>query len=237
AGNDAVCQAAPVNNRDQRGLPRPQGTHCDIGSFERGPVLQVTANGDACGLEGSCVDLTQNPVTQDGWTYADAEGYAFTTASVSALRKLVLQCTRVSTDSDTPVETTGLVDTVRSSRSYANGLIEESRSTGVLGGSATSTVSWNGLTLNARGTVSGAEGVDNTANNGLGRQTSGGFRITIQGTLATRTYGDGSWGPWTALPSGSISCVAAPGSQTLADSGLSQNQGLDGGLAQNISAN
>jgi predicted outer membrane repeat protein len=36
AGNDAVCTAAPVSNRDQRGLLRPQGTHCDIGAFERG---------------------------------------------------------------------------------------------------------------------------------------------------------------------------------------------------------
>ncbi len=34
AGNDAVCAAAPVNNQSQNGLTRPQGVHCDIGSFE-----------------------------------------------------------------------------------------------------------------------------------------------------------------------------------------------------------
>jgi CSLREA domain-containing protein len=35
AGNDATCSAAPVNNQSQNGLPRPQGAHCDIGSYER----------------------------------------------------------------------------------------------------------------------------------------------------------------------------------------------------------
>ena len=34
AGDNAVCAAAPVNNRDQRGMVRPQGHTCDIGAFE-----------------------------------------------------------------------------------------------------------------------------------------------------------------------------------------------------------
>jgi hypothetical protein len=34
AGDAATCAAAPVNNRDQRGLVRPQGSACDIGAFE-----------------------------------------------------------------------------------------------------------------------------------------------------------------------------------------------------------
>lgn len=34
AGDDAVCTAAPVNGLDQRGISRPQDTHCDIGAFE-----------------------------------------------------------------------------------------------------------------------------------------------------------------------------------------------------------
>ncbi len=41
AANDAMCAAAPVNSLDQRGVPRPQGAHCDIGAFE--VVQEATA--------------------------------------------------------------------------------------------------------------------------------------------------------------------------------------------------
>ena len=34
AGNDAICAGPPVNNDSQNGVTRPQGAHCDIGSFE-----------------------------------------------------------------------------------------------------------------------------------------------------------------------------------------------------------
>jgi hypothetical protein len=34
AANDAICAAPPVDNRDQRGVTRPQGLHCDIGAYE-----------------------------------------------------------------------------------------------------------------------------------------------------------------------------------------------------------
>jgi hypothetical protein len=34
AGDDAVCAAAPVSNASQNGVIRPQGAHCDIGSYE-----------------------------------------------------------------------------------------------------------------------------------------------------------------------------------------------------------
>ena len=34
AGNSATCAAAPVSNRDQRGVARPQGAGCDIGAVE-----------------------------------------------------------------------------------------------------------------------------------------------------------------------------------------------------------
>src|ERR1043165_5978663 len=34
AGDDVVCAAPPIDNLDQRGVTRPQGTHCDIGAFE-----------------------------------------------------------------------------------------------------------------------------------------------------------------------------------------------------------
>lgn len=34
AANDATCAAPPVNNSDQRGIRRPQRSHCDIGAIE-----------------------------------------------------------------------------------------------------------------------------------------------------------------------------------------------------------
>ncbi len=34
AGDDVICGALPVNNTSQNGVTRPQGAHCDIGSFE-----------------------------------------------------------------------------------------------------------------------------------------------------------------------------------------------------------
>lgn len=33
-GDDAICNAPPVNGVDQRGMTRPQGDHCDLGAFE-----------------------------------------------------------------------------------------------------------------------------------------------------------------------------------------------------------
>jgi hypothetical protein len=38
AGLDSVCAAALINNFDQRGVTRPQGSHCDAGAVERNPV-------------------------------------------------------------------------------------------------------------------------------------------------------------------------------------------------------
>jgi hypothetical protein len=35
AADDAVCAAPPVNGKDQRGVARPQGPHCDIGAYEK----------------------------------------------------------------------------------------------------------------------------------------------------------------------------------------------------------
>jgi len=43
AGDVATCTNAPVNNLDQRGLPRPQGIGCDIGAVEANHQPQPTA--------------------------------------------------------------------------------------------------------------------------------------------------------------------------------------------------
>jgi CSLREA domain-containing protein len=42
AGNDLACQAPPVSGVDQRLVPRPQGTSCDIGAFEFAAPTAVT---------------------------------------------------------------------------------------------------------------------------------------------------------------------------------------------------
>jgi hypothetical protein len=38
-GDGTICAASPVNNLDQRGVTRPQGAECDVGSFEADPVV------------------------------------------------------------------------------------------------------------------------------------------------------------------------------------------------------
>ncbi|MEM7127825.1 MAG: choice-of-anchor Q domain-containing protein [Chloroflexota bacterium] len=42
AGDNAICATAPVNNVDQRGIPRPQFSTCDIGAFEHWVNLAPT---------------------------------------------------------------------------------------------------------------------------------------------------------------------------------------------------
>jgi len=47
AGIDAICSADPVNATDQRGMHRPEGSHCDSGAVEIGAdVIFVDAFGD-----------------------------------------------------------------------------------------------------------------------------------------------------------------------------------------------
>jgi hypothetical protein len=45
AGDNAICAAAPVNNQSQNGVTRPQGTACDIGSYEATASLTVKSAG------------------------------------------------------------------------------------------------------------------------------------------------------------------------------------------------
>jgi hypothetical protein len=43
-GSNAYCAAALVNNQSQNGVTRPQGSHCDIGSYEAPVSLTVKSN-------------------------------------------------------------------------------------------------------------------------------------------------------------------------------------------------
>lgn len=55
AGDDAVCAATPVSGKDQRGLVRPQGAHCDLGAYESDlpGIPIIIAVSDAEELEGN----------------------------------------------------------------------------------------------------------------------------------------------------------------------------------------
>jgi CSLREA domain-containing protein len=66
-GDDAVCAASPVNNIDQRGVPRPIGMNCDIGAFEKctSSVTVTSSADDGHGslrraIVGVCPDGTIN---------------------------------------------------------------------------------------------------------------------------------------------------------------------------------
>ncbi|MBI5934097.1 MAG: choice-of-anchor D domain-containing protein [Chloroflexi bacterium] len=62
AGDDATCAASLVNGKDQRGISRPQGAHCDIGSYEA-EILTVTANSKTITYGGSepTFDFAKDP--------------------------------------------------------------------------------------------------------------------------------------------------------------------------------
>jgi predicted outer membrane repeat protein len=57
AGNNSSCASYPVNNKDQRGVTRPFGAACDIGSFEK----------NSGRLASRSID------TQDGWILESGE--------------------------------------------------------------------------------------------------------------------------------------------------------------------
>jgi hypothetical protein len=65
AGNDETCaNPATVNNRDQRGIARPQGAQCDIGAFEYLPLAVVTF----------VKQVTGGAATPDAWRFAIQDG-------------------------------------------------------------------------------------------------------------------------------------------------------------------
>src|SRR5439155_7350428 len=69
AGDDAVCAAAPISGKDQRGINRPIGPHSDIGAYERdiptqaGPNFVVNSSADTD--DGFCDVLGQGIGNKD----------------------------------------------------------------------------------------------------------------------------------------------------------------------------
>jgi hypothetical protein len=74
AGDDITCAAAPVSNADQRGVTRPQGAHCDIGSYEKvaGTTYTVTNLNDsgAGSLRQAILDANANVPIEDTITFS-----------------------------------------------------------------------------------------------------------------------------------------------------------------------
>jgi CSLREA domain-containing protein len=59
--NDGACAAAPINNTSQNGLSRPQGAHCDIGSYEADvtpPVVLSIVRADPNPTDAASVHFT-----------------------------------------------------------------------------------------------------------------------------------------------------------------------------------
>lgn len=45
AGDDTICADVQVNNTSQNGIPRPQGAHCEMGSFESPVTIKFRSSG------------------------------------------------------------------------------------------------------------------------------------------------------------------------------------------------
>ena len=73
AGSNAVCAAAPVGGVDQRGVPRPQNTTCDIGAVEvvPGGLSLVVTRADADADDPNC-----QPAMRGGCTLRQAVNLA-----------------------------------------------------------------------------------------------------------------------------------------------------------------
>lgn len=77
-GNNATCAASPVNNKDQRGVPRPSGANCDIGAFEVAPRPTISkafaptfiAPGAQATLTFTLTNPNAGPLT--GLTFSDS---------------------------------------------------------------------------------------------------------------------------------------------------------------------
>jgi hypothetical protein len=63
-GDDSVCAVWPVNNQSQNGVTRPQGAHCDIGSYEFSdttpPTVQSITSADPNPISAASVHFNVN---------------------------------------------------------------------------------------------------------------------------------------------------------------------------------
>lgn len=100
AASDAKCAAAPINNTSQNGLTRPQGAHCDIGSFERDvtpPKVLSSVRANPNPSAASTVDFTVTfseavsgvNLSDFGFSITDLTGVSITNVTGSGTTRTV----------------------------------------------------------------------------------------------------------------------------------------------------
>jgi hypothetical protein len=103
AGDDAECPAT-----DQRGVPRPQGPHCDIGPVELTTPATGTPSVSSINSTGANLTTTVNPEYVGGsysYSYGPTTAYGASTAGQSLAQGTTLQTAAASLSGLTPSTT------------------------------------------------------------------------------------------------------------------------------------
>jgi M6 family metalloprotease-like protein len=172
AGDDTTCAADPVNGEDQRGISRPQGAHCDIGSFEA-EILTITANNKTItyGDPEPTFDFAKDP---SGATFS-VEPTCSVSGAHSNVGTYAIACS-----GGVPADTTMTVV-------YVNGTLTVQKApstTTVTGG----TFAYDGNPHAASVTVSGAGGLSLTPTATYADSCSSAPVTVAQGTSCTASY-------------------------------------------------
>jgi CSLREA domain-containing protein len=84
-GDDPICAATPVNNQSQNGITRPQGAHCDMGSYEYvdsiAPVVQMITRADPNPVSAASVHF--NVIFSEAVTGVDKDDFALATVGLA----------------------------------------------------------------------------------------------------------------------------------------------------------
>ncbi|HXF84955.1 MAG TPA: S-layer homology domain-containing protein [Anaerolineales bacterium] len=114
AGDDAACAAAPVNNQSQNGVTRPQGAHCDIGSYEAADTTAPTVSSIVRQLPADQVVTSGSSVTfrvtfSEGVSGVDTSDFTLTLLSVPGTNASISGVTPLSASVyDVTVDISGL---------------------------------------------------------------------------------------------------------------------------------
>ena len=85
AGNDTICATDPVNNLDQRAALRPNGAHCDIGSYEADFTAPTVVSSDLVNASTTNLTSVQFTVTfSESVTGVDVGDFSLTSTVTGA---------------------------------------------------------------------------------------------------------------------------------------------------------